>query len=62
MQSLSDEAQRDLRRALELLDNEQMPQELKTRVLLLELVNVVGIPVVETAVQSLGEGIQVARS
>lgn len=60
MQGLSDEAQRDLRRALELLNNDPMPREQKTRVLLLELINVVGMAVVETAVNSLGDGIRTA--
>jgi hypothetical protein len=47
MQNLSDEAQRDLRKALELLDRDPMPDDLKTAVLGLELVNVVGVPVLE---------------
>jgi hypothetical protein len=59
MQNLSDDMQRDLRKALELLDKEPMTAELKTRVLGLELVNVVGIPVLEQAVKSLGDKIRV---
>jgi hypothetical protein len=58
MQSLSDDTQRDLRKALELLDKDPMPPELKTRVLGLELVNVVGVLVLDQAVTSLGDKIQ----
>ena len=58
MQNLSDDAQRDLRKALELLDKAPMAPELKTRVLGLELVNVVGVAVLEQAVNSLGEKIR----
>jgi hypothetical protein len=58
MQNLSDDAQRDLRKALELLDKDPMPAELKIRVLGLELVNVVGVPVLEQAVRSLGDKIR----
>jgi hypothetical protein len=54
MQNLADESQRDLRKALELLNKDPMPPELKTKVLGLELVNVVGISVLEQAVRSLG--------
>jgi len=59
MQNLPDESQRDLRKALELLDKDPMSADLKTRVLGLELVNVVGIEVLEQAVKSLGERIRV---
>lgn len=62
MQNLSDDMQRDLRKALELLDKEPMAPDLKTRVLGLELVNVVGIPVLEQAVKSLGNKIQTPRA
>jgi hypothetical protein len=58
MQNLPDDAQRDLRKALELLDKDPMPAELKIRVLGLELVNVVGVPVLEQAVRSLGDKIR----
>jgi hypothetical protein len=58
MQNLSDDAQRDLRRALELLDKDPMDPDLKTRVLGLELVNVVGVSVLEQAVSSLGDKIR----
>ena len=57
MQDLPDDAQRDLRKALELLDRDPMPDELKTAVLGLELVNVVGVPVFEQAVNSLRDKI-----
>jgi len=60
MQNLPDEGQRDLRKALELLDRAPMPPELKIRVLGLELVNVVGVPVLEPAVHSLGDKIRVS--
>jgi hypothetical protein len=59
MQNLADDVQRDLRKALELLDKDPMAPELKTRVLGLELANVVGIPVLEQAVNSLGDKIQI---
>jgi hypothetical protein len=49
--------QRDLRKALELLDNDPMPVELKTAVLGLELVNLVGAPVLDQAVKSLRDRI-----
>jgi hypothetical protein len=62
MQNLSDDAQRDLRKALELLNKDPMPPELKTRVLGLELVNVVGVAVLEQAVHSLGDKIRFPRS
>lgn len=62
MQNLPDESQRDLRKALELLDKDPMSADLKTRVLGLELVNVVGIAVLEQAVKSLGERIRVTGS
>jgi hypothetical protein len=58
MQNLSDDAQRDLRKALELLDKDPMDPDLKTRVLGLELVNVVGVSVLEQAVSSLGDKIR----
>jgi len=45
---------------LELLDRAPMPPELKIRVLGLELVNVVGVPVLEPAVHSLGDKIRVS--
>jgi hypothetical protein len=57
MQNLSEEAQRDLRKALELLDKDPMPDELKATVLGLELVNVVGVPVLDQAVKSLRDRI-----
>jgi hypothetical protein len=60
MQNLADDAQRDLRKALELLDKDPMPPELKTRVLGLELANVVGLTVLEQAVSSLGDKIRVS--
>jgi hypothetical protein len=59
MQNLADDMQRDLRKALELLDKDPMPPELKARVLGLELANVVGLPVLEQAVNSLGDKIRV---
>lgn len=59
MQNLSDDMQRDLRKALELLDKDPMLPELKIRVLGLELVNVVGVPVLEQAVNSLGDKIRI---
>lgn len=62
MQNLADESQRDLRKALELLDKDPMTPDLKTRVLGLELVNVVGIAVLEQAVKSLGDKIRVTPS
>ena len=58
MQNLSDDSQRDLRKALELLDKEPMSPDLKLRVLALELLNVVGIAVLEQAIQSLGDKIK----
>ena len=60
MQSLADDAQRDLRRAVELLDKADMEAELKARTLGLELVNVFGVPVLEQAVKSLSD--QIRRS
>ncbi len=57
MQNLSDEAQRDLRKALELLDKDPMPADLKAAILGLELVNVVGVSVLEQAVTSLRDKI-----
>jgi hypothetical protein len=45
MQNLSDDVQRDLARSLKLLDDDPMPADQKTSLLGLELVNVVGIPV-----------------
>jgi hypothetical protein len=59
MQNLADEAQRDLRKALELLDKDPMPADLKTAVLGLELVNVVGVAVLEQAVKSLRDKISI---
>lgn len=58
MQNLSDDAQRDLAKALDLLDKDAMPNELKVAVLGLELVNVVGVAVLEQAVHSLGDRIK----
>jgi hypothetical protein len=58
MQNLSDDSQRDLAKALELLDKDPMPDELKIAVLGLELVNVVGVSVLEQAVHSLGDRIR----
>jgi hypothetical protein len=58
MQNLSDDAQRDLRKALELLDKDPMSPDLKLRVLALELLNVVGIAVLEQAIKSLGDKIR----
>lgn len=57
MQSLSDDVQRDLARSLQLLDDDPMPADQKTRLLGLELVNVVGLAVLEHAVISLGDQI-----
>ena len=58
MQSLADDAQRDLGRAVELLDKADMEAELKARTLGLELVNVFGVPVLEQAVKSLSDQIR----
>jgi hypothetical protein len=57
MQNLSDDVQRDLARSLQLLDGNSMPSDQKTRLLGLELVNVVGLAVLEHAVSSLGDQI-----
>ena len=58
MQNLADETQQQLRQALELLDRADIDLEVKARLLGLELVNVVGVDVLETAVNSLGEEIR----
>ncbi len=58
MQSLPDDAQRDLVKAVELLDKADMEPELKVRTLGLELVNIFGVPVLEQAVKSLGDQLQ----
>jgi hypothetical protein len=58
MQNLSDDVQRDLARALKLLEDDQMPADQKTPLLGLELLNVVGIAVLQEAVKSLGDQIK----
>jgi hypothetical protein len=58
MQSLADDVQRDLRKAVELLDQADMDPDLKARTLGLELVNVFGVPVLEQAVKSLSDQIR----
>lgn len=58
MQSLADDAQRDLGRAVELLDKADMEADLKGRTLGLELANVFGVPVLEQAVKSLSDQIR----
>ena len=57
MQNLSDDVQRDLARSIKLLDDDPMPIDQKTSLLGLELVNVVGVPVLREAVTSLGDKI-----
>ena len=58
MQNLPDETQQQLRRALEILDRADIDPDVKTRLLGLELVNVVGVDVLKTAVTSLGDEIR----
>lgn len=57
MQNLSDDVQRDLARALKVLEADPMPADQKTPLLGLELVNIVGLAVLEEAVRSLGDQI-----
>lgn len=61
MQNLPDDIQKDLRQALETLDRAPMDDQLKARLLGLELVNVVGVDVLRQAIGSLGEEIQAAK-
>jgi len=58
MQNVSDDDQRELRRALETLDSQQVDETLKARILGLELMNVVGKDVLTAAVGSLGDEIK----
>jgi hypothetical protein len=58
MQNVSPEDQQALRRALEALDQGTADASLKARLLGLELINVVGVDVLRTAVKSLGDEIR----
>jgi hypothetical protein len=58
IQNLSPEDQKDLGRALKSLDQGPAEPSVKARLLGLELINVVGIDVLTTAVRSLGEQIR----
>jgi hypothetical protein len=58
MQNVSDEDQKMLRKAVEELDQGQEDPGLKVRLLGLELINVMGIDVVKTAVRDLGDQIR----
>jgi hypothetical protein len=58
MQNVSDEDQKAFRKALEELDRGQGDPGIKVRLLGLELINVMGIDVVKTAVRDLGEAIR----
>ena len=58
MQNVSDEDQKAFRKALEELDRGQGDPGIKVRLLGLELINVMGIDVVKTAVRDLGDEIR----
>ena len=58
MQNVSDEDQKAFRKALEELDRGQGDPGVKVRLLGLELINVMGIDVVKTAVRDLGDQIR----
>jgi hypothetical protein len=58
MQNVSPEDQQALRRALEALDQGTADATVKARLLGLELINVVGMDVLRTAVKSLGDQIR----
>jgi hypothetical protein len=58
MQNVSPEDQQQLARALEALNQRPADPSVKTRLLGLELINVVGVDVLTTAVQSLGDQIR----
>jgi hypothetical protein len=58
MQNVSPEDQQQLARALEALNQRPADPSVKTRLLGLELINVVGVDVLTTAVQSLGDEIR----
>ena len=60
MQNVPQEEQQVLERALEALDNQSAEQSLKALLLELELINVVGVDVLRTAVKSLGGEIRSA--
>lgn len=58
MQNVSPEDQQQLRRALEALDKGPVDLTVKARLLGLELINVVGVDVLTTAIDSLGDQIR----
>ena len=60
MQSVSLEDQQNLARALKSLDQSEAQSTVKVRLLGLELINVVGVDVLTTAVKSLGDQIRPA--
>jgi hypothetical protein len=58
MQNVADEDQQTLSRALEKLEAQDLETSVKAMLLGIELINVVGVDVLTTAVKSLGEQIQ----
>jgi hypothetical protein len=62
MQNITPEDQGELRRALETLDNVDAEPSVKALLLGIELINVVGVDVLTTAVKSLGDQIRSVRA
>lgn len=58
LQNPSEEMQRDLKAAVDLIRSQQIDEDVKLRLLGLQLLNLVGVKTLEKAVRSLGDGIK----